>query len=193
MPATACYAHPDHIRVHDISVLAFDRAGDPDWYPALGAPFQPLKLYFSGGFTRERITSMHEWFIANGDESPLAEWVEHMDERDAEAAPPTRNRRRRPRRGAGAGHDHPHRHRATTWTSGREALLAHRTQVAADSFFFRVPLEVEQEIHPFEEFVLARSLVDTGVADGEYENDLFQGSGWWRAPDLEPAPRRRGP
>ena len=27
------YAHPDHIRVHDISVLAFDRAGDPDWYP----------------------------------------------------------------------------------------------------------------------------------------------------------------
>ena len=30
------YPHPDHLRVHDISVLAFDRAGDPDWYPELG-------------------------------------------------------------------------------------------------------------------------------------------------------------
>ena len=27
------YPHPDHLRVHDISVLAFERAGDPDWYP----------------------------------------------------------------------------------------------------------------------------------------------------------------
>ena len=41
------YAHPDHVRVHEISVLAFERAGDPDWYPELGAPWQPLKLYYS--------------------------------------------------------------------------------------------------------------------------------------------------
>ena len=27
------YPHPDHLRVHDISVLAFDRAGDPDVVP----------------------------------------------------------------------------------------------------------------------------------------------------------------
>ena len=27
------YGHPDHIRVHDVSVRAFDRAGDPAWYP----------------------------------------------------------------------------------------------------------------------------------------------------------------
>ena len=30
------YPHPDHLRVHDISVLAFERAGDPAWYPELG-------------------------------------------------------------------------------------------------------------------------------------------------------------
>src|SRR4029078_3790546 len=35
------YPHPDHLKVHDISVLAFDRAGDPDWYPALGEAFTP--------------------------------------------------------------------------------------------------------------------------------------------------------
>ena len=41
---------------------------------------------------------------------------------------------------------------------GREALLAHRTQVAPTGFFFRVPPEVTREIHPFEDFVLERSL-----------------------------------
>ncbi|MEJ7722007.1 MAG: PIG-L family deacetylase [Ilumatobacteraceae bacterium] len=41
------YPHPDHLRVHDISVPAFDRAGDPDWYPEAGTPFQPSKLYYT--------------------------------------------------------------------------------------------------------------------------------------------------
>src|SRR5262245_7141133 len=35
---TAGYAHPDHIRTHEIGVAAFDRAGDPEWYPELGEP-----------------------------------------------------------------------------------------------------------------------------------------------------------
>ena len=80
------YAHPDHVRVHEVSVLAFERAGDPEWYPELGEPWQPLKLYYSNGFTRQRIRALHDWFVAQGDESPLAKWVEHMDERDAAAA-----------------------------------------------------------------------------------------------------------
>jgi mycothiol S-conjugate amidase len=153
------YAHPDHIRVHDITVLAFDRAGDPDWYPDAGEPFQPLKLYFSGGFSRERITKMHEYFTSRGEESPFAEWVERMNQEE-EARPDTTTTR------IEIG-DYMH--------IGREALLAHRTQVAPTGFFFRVPAEVTREIHPYEDFVLERSLVDTGVADGEYETDLFQG------------------
>ncbi len=32
----AGYPHPDHLKVHDISVLAFERAGDPAWYPEAG-------------------------------------------------------------------------------------------------------------------------------------------------------------
>lgn len=43
------YGHPDHIRTHDVAVRAFDRAGDPDWYPeqleAGLEPWTPLKLY----------------------------------------------------------------------------------------------------------------------------------------------------
>ena len=168
------YAHPDHVRVHEISVLAFERAGDPEWYPELGEPWQPLKLYYSNGFTRQRIRALHDWFVAQGDESPLAKWVEHMDERDAAAAASHSE--------ADDGHDDSLEQVTTTRVDvrdqiavGRAALLAHRTQIPADSFFFRVPLEVEQELHPWEEYVLARSLVDPGVAEGEYETDLFAG------------------
>jgi mycothiol S-conjugate amidase len=35
------YPHPDHVKVHDISLPAFDRAGDPSWYPEHGDPWQP--------------------------------------------------------------------------------------------------------------------------------------------------------
>lgn len=32
------YGHPDHIRVHDVTIRAFPRAGDPAWYPEQLAP-----------------------------------------------------------------------------------------------------------------------------------------------------------
>ena len=35
------YPHPDHIKTHEVSVHAFDAAGDPDRYPELGEPWQP--------------------------------------------------------------------------------------------------------------------------------------------------------
>ena len=79
------YAHPDHVRVHEITVLAFERAADPEWYPDAGAPWQPLKLYYSNGFTRERIRALHNWFVAEDIDSPLAQWVERIDEHDRES------------------------------------------------------------------------------------------------------------
>jgi len=44
------YGHPDHIRTHHVAVLAFERAGDPAWYPEqleeLGlTTWAPSKLY----------------------------------------------------------------------------------------------------------------------------------------------------
>ena len=152
------YGHPDHIRVHDITVLAFDRAGDPDWYPDLGAPWQPLKLYSSGGFSRDRIVKMHEYFTSRGEESPFAQWIERL--------PADRPDTTTTRIDIG---DYIH--------IGREALLAHRTQVAPTGFFFRVPHEVARDIHPYEDFVLERSLVESTVPEGEYESDLFQDIG----------------
>ena len=151
------YPHPDHIRVHEISGPAFEAAGDPNAYPDSGEPWQPLKMYYTGWSAR-RIRALHDAFIARGEESPYAQWFdrEGFDERAA---------------------DH-----FTTYVDvsdflhkRREALLAHRTQVDPTGFWMRLPDDVVREVFPWEEFVLARSLVDTGVADGEVEDDLFAG------------------
>lgn len=40
------YHHPDHIHIQKAATLAFEAAGDPLEYPALGQPFQPDKLYY---------------------------------------------------------------------------------------------------------------------------------------------------
>ena len=46
------YPHPDHIRVHEISLPAFDAAGDPERFPDAGEPWQPSKLYYTGWSAR---------------------------------------------------------------------------------------------------------------------------------------------
>ena len=40
------YRHPDHIQIHNATVLAFEKAADASFHPEAGAPFQPSKLYF---------------------------------------------------------------------------------------------------------------------------------------------------
>ena len=40
------YRHPDHIHIHNATVLAFEKAADAAFHPESGAPFQPEKLYF---------------------------------------------------------------------------------------------------------------------------------------------------
>ncbi len=40
------YRHPDHIHVHQATVLAFEKADDPTFHPESGAPFKPRFLFF---------------------------------------------------------------------------------------------------------------------------------------------------
>ena len=63
------YPHPDHLRVHDISVPAFERAGDPAWYPEHGEPWQPLKLYFTV-WSRRRLLAVHQALLASAAPRP---------------------------------------------------------------------------------------------------------------------------
>jgi mycothiol S-conjugate amidase len=145
------YPHPDHIRVHDISVAAFDAAGDADAFPAAGEPYQPLKMYYSV-WSKRRIVATHEKFLELGLESPFDErWLDRPSEDD----------------------------KITTSVDlvgyediRRLALLAHATQVDPTSrFWFGLPPEVQRTIHPFDDYILARSLVETSLP----EEDLFAG------------------
>lgn len=151
------YPHPDHLRVHDITVAAVDAAADPAAYPGTGDPFRVPKLYYSHGFSRRRLQTMHDWYVEQGSESPYADWLSKIAE------------------------DHDIRVTTRVWAGDhigvmRDALLAHRTQVAPDSWWFKVPAEVMRERHPWEEYQLARSTVGQGPADDDgFETDLFAG------------------
>lgn len=148
------YPHPDHLRVHDISVLAFERAGDPDWYPQLGEPFTPSKLYYSV-WSKQRIVAVHEAILARTGESPFSdEWLDR----------PSQD------------------HRITTkvdvgdylWARD-QSLRAHATQVDPSAgWWFGVDNETMAGIYPWEDWILARSVVGP-IPGVDEERDLFAG------------------
>jgi mycothiol S-conjugate amidase len=148
------YAHPDHLKVHDITLPAFDRAADPAWYPDAGEPWQPLKLYYTV-WSRRRMLALHSKFGELGLESPFDdEWLARMEEFHQDD-------------------------RITTqvdildfYEVREQALRAHATQVDPDSpFWFGLPTEVTATLHPWDDYILARSLVDVELP----ESDLFAG------------------
>lgn len=148
------YPHPDHLRVHDISVLAFDRAGDAAWYPDAGEPYQPVKLYYSA-WSKARILAVHEALLAKTGESPFDErWFERPDMD----------------------------HRITTridvsahlWAR-TGALKAHATQVdPTAAFWFGLDDDELAAVYPWEDWILARSLVGS-IPERDEERDLFAG------------------
>lgn len=149
------YPHPDHIRTHEISVLAFDAAADPERYPGTGAPWQISKLYYDRIFNADRVNAVYEAMSHLDPPHPglagFAELVEWMRER---------------------------RHRVTTrvpcgefFDVRDEALRCHASQVAPDDRFFFWPNELQRNAWPFEDFELVRTLVDTDLP----EDDLFAG------------------
>ncbi|MGH3341632.1 MAG: mycothiol conjugate amidase Mca [Carbonactinosporaceae bacterium] len=149
---TGGYPHPDHVMCHKVSVEAFEAAGDPERYPEAGEPWQPRKLYYHQTFSRPRVLAFHEAMLARGLESPYAEFLERWKDRPDRTITtqvpcadffPVRDR----------------------------ALLAHATQVDPDGPWFRVPMDLQQDVWPTEDYELARSLVETALP----EDDLFAG------------------
>jgi mycothiol S-conjugate amidase len=147
------YPHPDHVKCHEISMEAFEAAGDPDRYPDTGEPWQPLKLYYHLTFTKDRMIALHEAMVQTGIESPYTDWLKRLD-------------------------DQPQRWEITTrvpcgdyFETRDQALLAHATQIDPNGFWFACPLEVQREAWPTEDYHLTRSLVDTELP----EDDLFAG------------------
>ncbi len=147
------YPHPDHIMTNRVSVEAFEAAGDPDRYPGTGDPWQPLKLYYHMGFSKDRFEALHEAMTARGLGSPYADWISRWEDRPTKWHVTTKV------------------HCAEYFRIRDEALIAHATQVDPEGWFFNCPRELQEEIWPTEDYHLARSLVDTEPP----EDDLFAG------------------
>jgi len=145
------YPHPDHLRVHDISLPAFDLAADPSAYPDLGEPWQVSKVYYNA-WSRARMVAMHEKMLELGIESP---WKSDRLDR------PGQDDRITTRVEIGEYNE-----------VRSQALLAHATQIdPTSSFWFGLPPEVAKTVHPYDDYILARSLVETTSP----EDDLFAG------------------
>jgi len=137
------YPHPDHLRVHEVTMAALDAAA--------GQGHPVAKAYWSV-WSRARIVGMHEKFLELGLESPYpAEWLDRPSQDE----------------------------RITTQVAihgfedvRRDALVAHATQVDPTSpFWFGLPWDVARTIHPYDDWVLARSTVPVELP----EADLFAG------------------
>jgi len=145
------YPHPDHLRVHEVTMAAIDAAADRGQLTESGPPWQVAKVYWSV-WSRARIIGLHEKFLELGLESPYsAEWLERpsQDERITTAVPIHGFEDVR-----------------------RDALVAHATQVDPTSpFWFGLPWDVARTVHPYDDWVLARSTVASELP----EDDLFAG------------------
>jgi len=145
------YPHPDHLRVHEITGPAVERAADLTWYPDAGEPWRVAKVYYSV-WSKRRIELMHAKFLELDLESPYSpEWFERPWQDD----------------------------RITTMIDIEgfadvrfDALLAHATQIdPASPFWFGLPRDVATTVHPYDDYILATS----SVAIETPESDLFAG------------------
>ncbi len=151
------YPHPDHIRTHVISVAAFDAAADPDMFPNAGDAWQPLKLYYHGGFSLRRLEAIDEAMLAHNGTSPFKAWIDRM----RATGRPDRSEKITTRIDV------------TDFLDVRDAALkAHATQIdPEDGHWFAIPHEVEAAVWGTDDYELVRSLVDSSVP----EDDLFAG------------------
>ncbi|MFV0434788.1 MAG: mycothiol conjugate amidase Mca [Leucobacter sp.] len=149
------YPHPDHIRCHEISRIAWECSGDSDAYPEAGAPWTVKKLYYEAIFNAERMRKMYDTLREQDPDSPLVAHLEEINERF----------KLRPS-------DATARVEVSRFFERRdEALRAHASQVPPDSAFFFWPNDLQRTAWPFEDYRLAASR----VATSEFEADLFQG------------------
>ncbi len=146
------YQHPDHLRVHDASVLAYAAAGDAAFQPQLGPPWTPQKLYYIV-WSRARLVARHEAFLQLGLASPFkAERWQRRPSMD---------------------------HRLTSkifvgdaWEQVQQALRAYATQIDPQSpFWFGLPPDIARTIYPYDDYILAQSAVPAALP----EDDLFAG------------------
>lgn len=149
------YPHPDHLKVHEVSMRAWEESGKASYAPELGEPWAPLKLYYTHGFVRQRLEMFHQLLLDEGKESPYGPMIERRKTHDGDIMA-----------------------RVTTQVPCADyfpqrdaALRAHATQIDPSGAFLATPSDVQAGMWPTEEFELARTRVSTDLP----EDDLFAG------------------
>ncbi|GAA0214415.1 mycothiol conjugate amidase Mca [Corynebacterium riegelii] len=149
------YPHPDHLMVHAISMVAWERAGDPAFAPEAGEPWTPMKMYYSHGFILKRMELLHDLLVERGEVSPYGLMIKRWKENEADIM-----------------------ERVTTrvacadyFEQRAQALTAHATQIDPAGAFLASPVADQQRVWPTEEFELAQTRVEVTLP----EHDLFEG------------------
>ena len=149
------YPHPDHIRCHQVSVAAYEAAGDYCRFPGAGEPWAVSKLYYVHGFLRQRMQVLQDEFARHGKPGPFEKWLNLWD----------------PKHDVFADRVTTHVECSAYFSQRDDALRAHATQIDPNSEFFAAPMAWQQRLWPTEEFELARSRVRPRLP----ESELFTG------------------
>ncbi|BBZ48283.1 mycothiol conjugate amidase Mca [Mycobacterium parmense] len=136
------YPHPDHVRCHQVSIGAFEAAGDYRRFPDAGEPWSVSKLYYNHGFLRARMQLLHDEAVKHGHEPPFKV---------------ARALGRRPRPVRIAGDDA--RGVLCVFRPARRRIAGARHQIDPNHDFFAAPIAWQERLWPTEEFELARSRV----------------------------------
>jgi LmbE family N-acetylglucosaminyl deacetylase len=147
------YGHPDHIRAHQITVAAFEAAGDPTRWPEAGTPWRPAKLYYTA-VARSAIKNLGRVLSEAGIETPFGDG-------------------REPEIGIADELITTQVDVSAQVELKRQALMAHATQMGPEVFFAKMPPALFHRIFARESFQLVRG---RSGASG-MEDDLFAGFG----------------
>lgn len=174
------YGHPDHIRVHDVAIRAFARAGDPAWYPEQLAPEHggtgPAEA--DGGLAPWTVAKIYEQAIPASVRKAMADRMEETGERSFWSAPadatPEQLEEFRTRMAQMLVPDE----QITTWIDVSDvidqkwaAIGRHVTQMSQQNPFLRFGPDAWREFWAKEAYILRESRVPSTVP----ETDVFAG------------------
>jgi LmbE family N-acetylglucosaminyl deacetylase len=175
------YGHPDHIRVHDVTVRAFPRAGDPSWYPEQLAPEHDGSgpSADEGGLAPWSPSKLYEQAIPESVRNAMRARMEALGKPNRWAPPPDATPEQLAEFEAFQARMLVPDESITTWVdvSGDplerkwNALREHATQIGEDFVFMAVGLDAWRESWSKEAFILRESTVETEKP----EDDLFAG------------------
>lgn len=152
-PEGGGYEHPDHVKCHEVSVDAFHAAGNPYLYPEAGPAWQVPRLYAGAHIDDGRWDELLPEFRALG---LRVDWLEKRQQEPRRPGPETATVALN----------------VSSYTEvQRQALMAHRTQIPAGSFWAVLPPDIRRRAFATAYF----KRMHPPAVIGERDEDLLHG------------------